>query len=399
MRISIPVRWVVYGVFILSSAINFLDRQLLAALAPDLRIEFSLNNTQYGLLVSAFSIAYAASAPFAGWFIDRVGLNLGSTFAVAGWSLAGISTAFTRGLGGLLGCRTVLGVFEGGGIPGTGKAAAMYLDPGERAMGGAISQLGLTVGFILAPLVAGFMTVRYGWRSAFLVTGGLGLLWIPLWWFASKRAPLVPDTAVSHVSAGGVWKDRRYLGLLAANILSMCAYALWVNWTTVFLVDRYGMTQADANRQLAWIPPVFASLGGIFGGWLSIRWVARGRGLVSARMRAVLFSAVGLLATALVPLSPSPALATAGICFSFFACLVGSVNLYALPLDLFGAGRAALGVGGMTASYGLMQTIFSPLAGASIDRFGFEPVCIAVAILPLAAYGVLLVTVPRSSPA
>jgi ACS family hexuronate transporter-like MFS transporter len=66
------LRWIAVGVFVLSSSLNYLDRQLLAALAPTIKSEFQLSNTQYGEIVSVFSIVYAAMAPAAGWFIDRV---------------------------------------------------------------------------------------------------------------------------------------------------------------------------------------------------------------------------------------------------------------------------------------------------------------------------------------
>ncbi|HEX5430588.1 MAG TPA: MFS transporter, partial [Bryobacteraceae bacterium] len=105
-------RWLGIGIFILSTSLNYLDRQLLAALAPTLRSEFHLNNEQYGEIQSAFFAVYAAVAPFAGWFVDRVGLNLGAGLAVAVWSLAGGATALFTSFGGLLGCRTVLGAAE-----------------------------------------------------------------------------------------------------------------------------------------------------------------------------------------------------------------------------------------------------------------------------------------------
>ena len=115
-------RWLVLAVFVLSSSINYLDRQSLATLAPLLRAEFHLSNAGYGLIVTAFSIAYAAGAPCAGVLIDRIGLNRAIGLAVGVWSCAGIATGFTRGLSGLVGCRAVLGIGEAAGIPGAGKA-------------------------------------------------------------------------------------------------------------------------------------------------------------------------------------------------------------------------------------------------------------------------------------
>src|SRR5580704_11010956 len=185
-------RWWILTVFVLSSSINYLDRQSLSSLAPLLRAEFQLSREQYGWILGAFSITYAASAPFAGMFIDRIGLNRGISLAVGLWSCAGIATGFTTGLGGLLGCRAALGVAEAGGVPAAGKAVHTYLRPPERAMGNAINQAGVSLGAILAPPVATWIAVQYGWRMAFVLTGVLGLLWIPLWNITARGAPSAP---------------------------------------------------------------------------------------------------------------------------------------------------------------------------------------------------------------
>ncbi|HWC00687.1 MAG TPA: MFS transporter, partial [Bryobacteraceae bacterium] len=124
-----PRRWLVLGVFVLSTAINYLDRQTLATLAPLLRAEFHLSNTDYGFLLTAFSITYAISAPFAGLLIDSIGLNRAISLAVTVWSCSGIWTGFTSGMAGLTGCRAVLGLSEAAGIPAAGKAIHQYLLP------------------------------------------------------------------------------------------------------------------------------------------------------------------------------------------------------------------------------------------------------------------------------
>src|SRR3974377_1335142 len=68
-------RWLVLCVFVLSTAINYLHRQTLPTLAPLLRRAFNLSNADYGLILTAFSVTYSLSAPFAGMLIDRIGLN------------------------------------------------------------------------------------------------------------------------------------------------------------------------------------------------------------------------------------------------------------------------------------------------------------------------------------
>ena len=289
-------RWAVVGIFALSNTLNFLDRQILTSLAPQLKSEFGITNAGFGDVLMVFSICYGLAAPLAGYFLDRFGLTIGSTVAVALWSIAGMATGWTSSLAGLIACRAALGVGEGGGIPATGKASATYLAPKERAFGSAISQVGLTIGGILAPLLAQWISARYGWRWAFFVTGALGFVWIPLWIAVARNAP---RGGVSHGPQGSeirpMLTDSRFYAVLLSNVLLMSVYSLWVNWTTVFLVSEYGMTQADANYQLAWIPPLFATAGGFFGGWLTLRWTRGSSDVTPARMRVILIGSAMLL--------------------------------------------------------------------------------------------------------
>jgi len=383
-------RWWILSVFVLSSAINYLDRQSLATLAPLLRADFHLSREQYGWILGAFSITYAASAPFAGMMIDRIGLNRGISLAVGLWSAAGIATGFTAGLAGLVGCRAVLGVAEAGGVPAAGKAIHTYLQPAERAMGNAINQAGVSLGAVLAPPVATWIAMRYGWRMAFVLTGLLGLLWIPVWNGTARHSPpaLKSSTGLAHAE---LLRDRRLWGFVAANGLSMVGYSLWSNWTTQFLVDAHRLTVAQA-AWYAWIPQLVAMVGGFVGGWFSLRLMDRGMAAPAARFRVCCAAAVLSLATAAIPHAPTPAWATAGIALSIFAVTAFSVNTYTLPLDVFGGARAAFAVSMLVASYGAIQLVISPLFGHIIDRHGYGPVTAIAAVTPMAACAALWVS-------
>ena len=384
-------RWLVLAVFVLSTAINYLDRQTLATLAPVLRTEFRLSNAEYGLILTAFSITYAVAAPFAGMLIDRIGLNRAITLAVGVWSCAGIATGFTRGLGGLVGCRATLGVAEAAGIPGAGKAIHQYLRPAERALGNAVNQAGVSLGLVLAPPIATYLAVRAGWRQAFMVTGLLGLIWIPIWHWTSRRAGAAPAPKLEAGAGADLLRDRRLWAFVAANALSMVGYSLWTNWTTLFLVDARGLTLVQA-AWYAWIPPVFAAAGGAVGGWLSLRLMDRGMAALPARFRVCLLAALLSLGTAAIPVARSAASASAVISLSIFAVSAFSVNMYTMPLDAFGGARAAFAVSILVASYGGVQALVSPAFGRVIDLYGYAPLAIAAALTPLAACGVLRAT-------
>ncbi len=395
---GVPLRWAAILVVTVSSFLNYLDRQLLPALAPTLQAEFGLSNAGYGLVLSAFSLTYAAAAPAAGWLVDRLGLVRGLVVVVALWSLAGMGTGLTAGLAGLLAARALLGLGQAGGVPASGKAVAVYLPPRERALGTATTQIGLSFGAIAAPLAASWIAGGWGWRAAFIATGALGFVWIPVWLAVARRIPALAEPASRDGGARDVMADRRLWGLVIATVLYMTLYSLWSNWTTVYLVEARGMAEPAANRTFAWIPPLAANAGGLFGGWLALRMMRRGAAATAARMKVNAWCAALSVATVAVPWAPSTGAAVALISSSFFWVTAMSVNVYAMPLDLFGARRAALATAFLTGAYGLMQTFVSPLIGGAVDRFGFGPVCAVGAMLPLAALAVLQRMTAREVP-
>ena len=396
MPYRLSLRWVVILVYMLASALAYLDRMVLAALAPDLLKEFRLSGTDYGFLLSAFSIFYAAEAPLAGLFLDRVGLRRGMAISVSLWSLASASRGLVGGFRELLGAMAALGIAESAVIPGSGKASAVYLRPEERAFGAAVNQIGLSLGGMAAPVLAGVVSVAYGWRATFLVTGILGFLWLPLWLLAVRKAPAVEmSSRASSVRISSMLQDRTFWGLIAANTLVMTGYSLWTNWTPLYLVQAHGLTPAEANLRYVWIPPIFAGAGGLIGAFLAFRLMRSGMEVHAARMRICRASGLLLLLAVLIPVAPGPGLATAMICLSSFGLLCFSVNLYSMPLDFYGAGRAGFGVAALTFAYGLMQTVYSPVVGRMVDSQGYALVWVTAAILPLAGYVVLRGTQPR----
>jgi len=179
------------------------------------------------------------------------------------------------------------------------------------------------------------------------------------------------------------------------NALVMTVYALWTNWVTLYFVHERHLSQLEANQRFAWIPAVFAGVGGLVGGWLSYRLIRGGMPVIAARLRVCWISAAALLVTAIVPFMPTNTLAAAAISLSFFWTLTLSANVYPLPIDLWGQARAAFGVAALTSAFGLMQTFISPVIGTLVDRAGFTPVCMGIAVLPLAGVAVLSTSLQR----
>jgi ACS family hexuronate transporter-like MFS transporter len=388
----IAARWWVIAIFYLSSTLNYLDRQLLGALAPAIQQEFRLNNEQYGQILAAFSVVYMLCSPIAGWGLDRLGLNRGAAIAVGLWSLASMARGLTQGLSGLITAHTLVAVGESAGIPATGKAAQTYLKQEERALGSSMSQFGLTLGGMLASWLAAYCLARGGWRSAFFYAGWIGFLWIPLWLWASRQAPIQEAPAATRdIDARAILRKTQTWGFVLANISGMTIFALWTGWIVIYFTRVFGMSAVEAN-QWAPIPQFVGYTGSVAGGAASWWLIRRGWKPIEARRRVCLVAALAMTVTAVVPLTHSPLEAVAAISLSSFASSLWGVNLYTMPLDAYGSNRAAFAVSLLTAGYGLLQIFISPWIGRQVDALGFGTVCSVLAFAPLVGYGLLELT-------
>ncbi len=366
---------------------------MLSVLAPLIMAELHFRQTGFGFILSAFSIAYAASSLVTGWFLDRAGINRGISAAVMWWSAAAVSTGLIGSRGGLAVCRAALGIGESAGVPAVGKLNGIYLEPKERALGAAVNQIGLSVGMAIAPLFIG-LAIAHTWRAPFVVTGLFGFAWIPVWLAVSRKirpryaAEERPPARERGWRAFAILRDRSMIALVIANVLWMGAYSLWSNWTTLYLMHVQHIT-LEESKSYVWIPPLISNLGGFFGGWLSLRWIDRGVEPVAARRRACWVSAAGSLLTFLLPLAPDARWATAVISLSFFFALAGSVNIYALPIDIFGPARSGLAIAALTCAFGILQTVISPVIGFLGDHKLYNEV-VWIATIPLLASAAVL---------
>src|SRR6266567_5090086 len=160
------------------TTINYIDRQVVSVLAPTLRTEFHLSNSQYAAIVNAFLATYAVAYAFAGWALDRVGVGRGLTLSVVWWSAANMLTGFARGALSLGFFRGVLAIGEGGAWPAFAKAVAMWVPKDARTLAIGVCNSGSSLGSVIAPPLVAWLTLRWGWRAAFVATGALGFFWV-----------------------------------------------------------------------------------------------------------------------------------------------------------------------------------------------------------------------------
>ena len=164
---------------------------MLGILAPTLQRELQWSEADYGDIVSWFSFAYAFGFLIAGRVIDWIGVRRGLAAAVVAWSVAAMAHALAKTAAGFSIARAMLGVGESAIFPGSIKAIAEWFPQKERALATGIFNAGTNTGAILTPLLVPWITLTWGWQSAFVVTGALGFVWLLLW-IPLYRNPAIP---------------------------------------------------------------------------------------------------------------------------------------------------------------------------------------------------------------
>ena len=150
-------KWWICGLLLLASAINYMDRQTLANAAVRITTQFHLNQEQYGNLELVFGWAFAVGSTLFGIAADRLPVRWLYPVVLTLWSVVGFATGLVNSYSGLMLCRTLLGLFEGGHWPCAIKTTQRLLAPQDRAMGNSVLQSGASIGAIVTPLIMGAM--------------------------------------------------------------------------------------------------------------------------------------------------------------------------------------------------------------------------------------------------
>src|SRR5262245_43639896 len=174
------LRWYICGLLFLATTINYLDRQTISVLKPLLQQELGWTEAGYGWINFSFQMAYAIMLGVSGRILDAVGVRAGFIVAVVVWSIAAMAHALARGTFSFAVARFALGIGEAANFPASIKAVAEWFPKRERALATGIFNSGTNVGVMLSPLVV-WLATSWHWQGAFLVTGGVGFLWLLLW--------------------------------------------------------------------------------------------------------------------------------------------------------------------------------------------------------------------------
>lgn len=341
-------RWTICALLFFATTVNYADRQILGILAPVLQREIGWSEAQYGIIVTAFQMAYAAGLIGVGRFIDAVGTRLGYALALAWWSCSAMAHGLVTSVFGFGCVRFLLGLGEAGNFPAAVKAVSDWFPRQERALATGWFNSGSNVGAILAPLTVPWLARHFGWRWAFVAVGGAGLLWIAAWLWLYREPALHPrlsraeldfirsdppesDEPVSWrvlVCSGPVW------GILLARFLTDPVWWFYLFWAPKFLHSQFGLKLDQIGPPVATMYLV-SNVGGILGGWFSSRLIRRQWTTNTARKTAMLLCAAMVLPIVLAPRVTTAASAVALMCLAMAGHQGWSANVFTMVSDMF----------------------------------------------------------------
>jgi len=441
-------RWTICALLFFATTVNYLDRQVLSLLKPELEKPelFGWTNSQYADIAAVFQFTYAIAMLFAGRIIDKLGTKKGYTWAIIIWSIGAIIHALAIPIGegtaavlgwvgiaaipvsvlGFMVSRAVLAIGEAGNFPAAIKATAEYFPKKERSFATGIFNSGANVGAILAPLSVPWISAHWGWRAAFLIIGAIGFIWMFFWLMyyekPEKQRRLSAaeleyinsdskDTAIADTKEKVSWiKLLGYKQTWAFAFGKFMTDGVWwffLFWLPAFLKDQYGLTGMKVMLPLSvlYSMTMFGSIGG---GYFPAYFIKKGYQPYDGRMRAMLL-------IAFIPLLVLLAQPLGHISFWMPVIFIGigasahqawSANIFTTVSDMFPkkAVGSVVGIGGMAG--GLGGVIITKVGGSLFDHYkglghietGYTIMFAFCAVAYLIAWGVMKSLVPKYKP-
>ena len=431
-------RWVICALLFVATTINYIDRQVIGLLKPDLQHQFSWTERDYAAIVFTFQLAYAIGLVLAGRVMDKLGTKKGFTIAILLWSVAAVGHAFADffpslqfptlnldektgvsfvSLGGAAAgfalARFVLGLGEAGNFPASIKTVAEWFPRKERAFATGIFNSGTNIGALVTPIIVPWFVEWWGWEGAFVATGLLGFLWL-IWWLASYGPPqghpkvspeelaLIesdPPESTTPVPWASIVKYRQTWAFALGKFLTDPVWWLYLFWIPDFLNRLYGLNVKQMGLPIVTIY-LITDVGSIGGGWLSSFLIKRGWSINAARKTTMLVCALAVTPIVFAPQVNNLWAAVLLVSLAASAHQGWSANLFTLVSDMFPrrAVGSVVGFGGMSGAIGGM--CLTLVVGEILQRTGsYVAVFLIAGSMYLIGLAIIHLLVPRLTPA
>lgn len=361
--------------------ITYLDRVNVSTAAAGFGAEFDLNNTEIGLVFSAFAYPYLVFQIVGGWISDRFGAR--RTLIACGllWASATVITGLATGLASLLVARVLLGFGEGATFPAATTAISRWVVKSRRGFAQGITHAAARVGNAAAPAVIVAVMSAYGWRSSFFVCALISFVWVALWAVTftefPKNHPRVSAQELALLPAHGpLLQPVPWWPLIKRMLPITLVYFCygWTLWLFLSWVPQYFLhsQNLDLHRSALFASSVFFAgvLGDSLGGFLTDWLLKISQRLEIARSYLVCVCMFCSLIS-LVPLMFAHSLWLSLTClaagFFFAEMIIGA--MWAIPMDvtLEHSGTAS----GIMNTGSALAAILSPVvSGYLIDNSG-----------------------------
>ncbi len=379
------LRWWVIGLIAAATVINYIDRQSLNVLWPEISMDLYPDKTDdqrkeiYAFISVVFVFSYAFGQAIFGKIFDWVGTRLGFVLSIGVWSVATALHAVARGLLSFSIFRAILGMAEAGNWPGATKGNAEWFPTKERAFAQGLFNSGAAIGGIISIPMIAFLSIHFDWQAIFILVGLAGLLWLIPWVVLVKSPPKshpwITESERQYIlkgqqnqdldkdgnydegynpSTGQLLSHKESWGVIIASMVIDPIWWLFVFWIPIYLSEVYGMDVKTIGIY-GWVPYVGAMLGAWFGGLLAQNRIKAGWSIDKTRKLVIYLGCLIMLPTLLAMSSPGgPVTAVLLMAVILFGFQTAIGNVQTLPSDFFGGKTVGTlaGFSGMAAKLG-----------------------------------------------
>lgn len=382
-------RWFIAFLLFLVTTNNYIDRQILGLLKPELEKVFHWTEEDYSHIVMVFTSCYAFGLLFYSRIIDRIGTKLGYSISVSIWSIAAMLHAFAKSTLGFSVFRGILGIGESGNYPAGVKAAKEWFPDKERALAIGFLDSGSNIGSAIGPIIVPLALGLFGWQFAFIFTGSLGFIWLIFWriyYDKPGRTKRLSKEEYDYISTNNAesrrdsndklsfkqWinllKLRQTWAFIVGKFFTDPIWFFFLFWLPSFFHDVFQFDLSKPNLPLV-IVYSGTMVGSIGGGWLSSFFIKKGWQVYKARKFTLIISAFCVLPIVFTKYTHGIWIVIALLGVSVAANQSWSANIYSIVTDMFPAKAvgSVIGIGGMAGAIG---SIIFPLAvGFILDYF------------------------------
>jgi ACS family hexuronate transporter-like MFS transporter len=378
-----------------ATVINYLDRQTLSVMAPILLAQFHISAEAYAQIIFVFMLAYTLMNGVSGRLLDWMGSKTGYALTMALWSAAEMMHALTSGALSLGGFRFLLGLGEAGNYPAGVKVIAEWFPAEERSLASGIFNSGASIGAILAPPLLAWIVLSNGWRSAFLMIGTLGFVWIAAW-MVFYREPESARKTATPIPLRLLLRSKFLWQFTLSKVFSDPVWYFYTFWFPQYLKVVHGFSLRQIG-ETCWIPFFTAALGNIAGGAVFSTLDREVGDVATTRRIAVLLFSVLMIPAVLVGGNLSAAECIGLISIATFGYAGALANLLAIPGDAFPSDAVASIWGFASMGSGIGAMVFSLITGWLVDHYSFHPTFVLFGILPAISAWIVW-KLPRQTP-